>query len=391
MPCDHAAAQSSPRPEPYLDFRARAVPYSGPGREQPEPRETSEVLLGYFGPDNPDHANGGSVWRGVDMAIRRANAEGGYRGKPFRLVAAWSDNPWKGGVGGLARMAHRDRVWAILGGIDGPSAHLAEQVVAKANLPLVCPLNGDRTANAANVPWFFSAMPADHLQAPILADALVARSGPRGFAIVSTPEHDPRVYVGQIGQALRARKAAPKFAHVLAAENPDFAAAAQQVLADDVSAAMIAANARDSARLVQELRAAGFRGQIVGGHWMGRSAFEKLAGAAAEGVLFPLVVDPDAMPESFRSEYETRYHEPPDYAAAHGYDSANILIAAIRSGGLNRAKIGDALRTMGTYQGASGMIAWDSLGSNTRPVTLGTVHSGRILRASRDASSSPGR
>ena len=34
--------------------------------------------------------------------MRQANWQGGYKGKPFRLVPAWSDNPWKAGVAKLA-------------------------------------------------------------------------------------------------------------------------------------------------------------------------------------------------------------------------------------------------------------------------------------------------
>ena len=55
-------------------------------------------------------------------------------------------------------------------GSTGPSAHLAEQVVAKARLPLVCPVSSDRTANVANVPWMFSVLPGDNAQAPCLAE-----------------------------------------------------------------------------------------------------------------------------------------------------------------------------------------------------------------------------
>ena len=67
---------------------------------------------------------------------------------------------------------------------------------------------------------------------------------------------------------------------------------------------------------------------------------------------------------------------PPDYAAAHTFDSVNLLIAAIRHGGLNRAKIGDALRSASPSAGVTGPITWDSLGSNTRPVALGTIARG---------------
>ena len=95
-------------------------------------------------------------------------------------------------------------------------------------------------------------------------------------------------------------------------------------------------------------------------------------------MLFPLLCDPDALPASFRLEFENRYHVPPDYAAAHTYDALNLLIAAIRRAGLNRAKIGDALRELAPYPGVTGSIAWDKLGSNTRPVVLGTIRAGHV-------------
>ena len=74
---------------------------------------------------------------------------------------------------------------------------------------------------------------------------------------------------------------------------------------------------------------------------------------------------------------------PPDYAAAHAYDSVNLLIAAIRHGGLNRAKIGDALRSLIPLPGVTGTITWDSLGSNTRPVGAG--HDPRTGESSRSS------
>jgi len=113
------------------------------------------------------------------------------------------------------------------------------------------------------------------------------------------------------------------------------------------------------------------------------------AGPAAEGVLFPLLCEPDAMPASFRLEFENRYQVSPDYAAASTYDALNLLIAAIRRGGLNRAKIGDALGEVSPYPGVTGMIAWDKLGSNTRPVGLGTIRAGQVATAEGTKTRSP--
>jgi len=380
-----ARAQDPPAPpqapaRPFRDFRQQATPYVGPGRERIEMADLSEVLLGYFGPSDPDHPDGGDLWKAAELAVSQANALGGYQGKPFRLVAAWSDDPWKAGVAGIARMAYRDRVWAIVAGSDGPTAHLAEQVAVKARLPLVSPASSDRTANMANVPWMFSVLPGDHLQAPILAAALTTRSGRHGYSFLSSPDHDSRLFLAELERALKRQQSAPRFTHVLAPGEPEIRAVVRQLVSDHVAAVVIAAGAADSAHFVRELRAAGFRGQILGGHSMGRRQFLAAAGPAAEGVLFPLLCDPAAMPALFRLEFEMRYHVPPDYAAASTYDALNLLIAAIRRGGLNRAKIADALGELSPYTGVTGTIAWDKRGSNTRSVELGTIRAGQVVR-----------
>ncbi len=381
-----AQAQDPPVPpprapaRPFRDFRQQATPYAGPGRERAETADVSEVLLGYFGPSDPDHPAGGDLWKAAELAVCQANAQGGYQGKPFRLVASWSEDPWRTGIAGIARMAYRDRVWAIVGGSDGPTAHLAEQVAVKARLPLVCPTSSDRTANMANVPWMFSVLPGDHLQAPILAAVLTTRSGRHGYSFLSSPDHDARRFLAELERALKQHQSAPRFTHVLAPGDPAIGTVVRQVVSDEVTAVVIAAGPADSAHFVRELRAGGFRGLILGGHSMGRRQFLAAAGPAAEGVLFPLLCEPAALPASFRQEFETRYHVPPDYVAASTYDALSLLIAAIRRGGLNRAKIADALGQLNPYPGVTGTISWDKLGSNTRPVVLGTIRAGQVVR-----------
>ena len=55
------------------------------------------------------------------------------------------------------------------------------------------------------------------------------------------------------------------------------------------------------------------------------------------------------------------------------YDAVQLLVAAVRQAGLNRARIGDALRDLSPWDGVAGTVRWDTLGGNTRPAHLGTV------------------
>jgi branched-chain amino acid transport system substrate-binding protein len=126
---------------------------------------------------------------------------------------------------------------------------------------------------------------------------------------------------------------------------------------------VILADAPNSAAIIKAARASGFTGAILGGPWIARAAVEP----ALDGVLYPALGD---IPPAFRAKFAARYGRDPDYAAAHAYDAANIVIAAVRRAGLNRARIRDAVQALSPYPGVTGTIQWDPSGQNQRPVQL---------------------
>jgi len=366
---------NAPRPV-YRDGRKTPLEYAGPGRDVPDPHDVAEVRIGYFGPSDPNHPEGGDLWSAAQLAVEEANRQGGYRGKPFRLVAAWSDNPWTAGASHVTRMVFVDKVWAVVGGIDGPSTHLAEQVAAKALVAIVSPASTDRTANSAFVPWMFSCLPGDDRLAPLLADRIVRHKLQEGFVVVSADDHDSRVFHSQLRSVFRQRKIAPRREFVYQAVPGDPTPIVARVKESAPAAVVLLAGPAASARLVVALRQAGYRREILGGPWMGRRLFAERAASAADGVLFPLLYAPGENEKSFLARFRGRIPKEPDYASAATYDAVSLVVAAVRKAGLNRARIRDALRDQSPWKGASGIIQWDALGGNVRPVALGTVHNG---------------
>ena len=380
------AANTQPEKEtsrrPFFDARKRQANYEGPGREKSPPTDVNEILIGYFGPSTPSHPQAGEMWRAACLAIEQANRAGGYRGLPFRLVAAWSENPWGSGVKHVVRMAYIDKVWAIIGGIDGPSTHLAEQVVAKARLTLLNPASTDKTINLANVPWMFSCIPADHLQAPALADAISLYAGPKHFLLVSATDHDSHVLTVELKKSFTRRQIAPSHHFEFERRNQDYTKLAEKIMSTNVDTLVLIAGARDSARLISAVRKKGFKGYIFGGPSMGRRRFLSEAGRASEGVIFPLLYTPAKHSDSFEKQFASRFGAPPDYRAAYTYDAVNLLVAAIRKAGLNRARIRDLVRELSPFSGVTGTIKWDKLGANSQPVRLGAISAGRVIPAS---------
>ena len=353
---------------PYKDGRRLPGTFEGPGRELPEPN-VAEVLIGYYGPADESHPEGGILWQGATLAIEQANREGGYKGRPFRLVPRWSENPWRAGAALITRMAFVDRVWAIIGSIEGAGTHLAEQVVVKALLPLVNPVATDRSIHMAGVPWMFSTVQGDDLHSAVLARALRGRT----IVILSATDHDSRAFCGYLKPACGREDAKLKLQLEFEPGRPELSELARNASNARPDAIIVVAGARDSARLVKLLREEAFPGVIAGGPLFGRAEFAAQAGAAAAGALFPWVGDPTP---AFRRLFADRFGRQPDYAAACAYDSVRVVVAAIRGAGLNRARIRDAIAALPPYVGASGPIEWDEFGQNRRPPVLAMIRSG---------------
>jgi ABC-type branched-subunit amino acid transport system substrate-binding protein/dienelactone hydrolase len=365
---------------PFFDRRQVPLEDVGPGREDPDPQNVSEVRIGFFGPDDPAHAEGGDLWCAAVLAIEDANQHGGYRGKPFRLVARWSDNPWTGGAAHVTRMVYEDGVWAIVGGIDSASTHLAEQVTTKARLPLVCGASTDRTTNSAIVPWMFSVLPGNQLQAPLLAAELSGRIGSMPFVVIAGEDHESRSFLGALKRSLTANQLAPRFQFVYRPSDAGAVHVVRRALQSQPAAVMLVADAHGSAGLAREIRAAGFQGDIFGGPAMGRRRCLDQAGSAGEGIIVPLVVEPSDKWLALEATFQKRFQRRLDFAAAGTYDAVQLLVAAIRKAGLNRARIGDALRALAPWDGAAGPVRWDKLGGNTRPAHLAVVTQDRLAR-----------
>jgi branched-chain amino acid transport system substrate-binding protein len=279
-------------------------------------------------------------------------------------------------------MAYVHEVWAIVGGIDGPSTHLAEQVVAKARLTLLGPASTDKTVNLANVPWMFSCLPGDHLQAPVLAQAVASHVGQNPFLLVSAVDHDSHLFAAEFVKSLAQHELIPFRHFEFNPKERDFEELAERIAQSRTHALVLIAGAKPGAHLIRAVRGKSFEGPIFGGPCMGRRGFLEQAGNAAEGVIFPLLYTAGENSTGFEKKFTSRFGHCPDYAAAHSYEAVRLLIAAIREAGLNRVAICDTVRELSPWSGVTGTIEWDSLGANRRAVHLGTIRSGRVISAS---------
>jgi ABC-type branched-subunit amino acid transport system substrate-binding protein len=282
-------------------------------------------------------------------------------------------------VARVVRLVYDDGVWALVGSIDGAATHLAEQVVAKARLPLVSPVSTDGSVNLANVAWAFSCFPQDGAQATLLARAIAERVGSGPLALLSANDHDSHRAALLLEARLVALGVTPQLHVELEPGRADLDALVSTVVAARPAAVAILAGARESSTLVTALREGGFHRAVFGGPAMGRHAFLESAGAAAEGAVFPHLCDPRDGFDRLVERFEARAGRAPDCAAAQAYDAVRLVTRAIDSAGLNRARIRDAIRDLSPWVGAAGRVEWNPVGQNRRAPRLARIANGRVV------------
>jgi len=115
--------------------------YNGPPVADAPP---GPVRIGIFGPDAD---------REVETVSKLLAP---YAGR-YALTAVPSDVPWGQASTGLVKLIYDDRALVLIA-LDRNSSHLAEQLAAKAFVPVVA-ISADRSLTSVNVPWLFRMPP----------------------------------------------------------------------------------------------------------------------------------------------------------------------------------------------------------------------------------------
>ncbi|MCK4660398.1 MAG: ABC transporter substrate-binding protein [Phycisphaerae bacterium] len=386
---------------PFKEHFLEQMEYTGPGRAIPEPEDIETVKLGFIGPimgtvsvatggKSHEEALGIPMLRGSRLAIEQANQRGGYldRGIPFELVVSNDNGLWGASGNEIIKMAYKDRVWAILGTIDGANSHIAIRVALKAEITMMNTGDTDPTFIETNIPWVFRNIGDDRQQSYLLVDYLYRKLGYTRVGIIRASNRYGRFGVREILDGSR-RLSNPiilEMAYQVGAA--DFTLQLERLKATNCEAIVHWGDATDGAAILNQMREMGMDHPYYACDRCVSDEFLEIAGDNAEGVMCgypwdPTRDDPDL--EAFRTAYRERFSLEPDTYSAHAYDGMNLLIWAVQTVGLNRAKIRDILAHRAKpYKGVTGEIPFSACLDDLGEVFLTRVENGKWKFYSRE-------
>jgi len=361
------AAQAQPRP--HRDLSKAGSDFLGPGRDAPDPPLPETIRVGLLAPSRGKAAV--EFQRGTTLALEAANAAGGYRGRPFETVFRADDGPWGTAARRVVQLAYEDRVWAIVGGLDGHHTHLAELISAKLWVPVVTPWAADRTIDYANVPWVFRCPPDDGRQ----AEALLRHARERGLAPLLVLREDEReARVGDERLVDAARRLGLEAPDALVYPKLEPTRVVAEALRAAPAAILVWGRPQTALPLLRALRSGGFAGPLLVPASLVSQESATIPGIVATSALDPVGTGPAL--RDFTQRYAARFGANPEPLAVLSHDALTLTLAAIRQGGLNRARIRDALAATDVRL-ASGRLRFDGLGGNpAEPVVLRSTGTG---------------
>ena len=386
--------------QPYDLNYIRPNIYVGSGRDIPEPKDLTEVRIGFFAPveHSPEKPFGVRMLHGAQLALEEANARGGYGGKPFKLMLHndydnWQaktvygdDRPTDPSIWGspsdeTVKMVYDDQDWAIFGSISSETTHIALRVALKAEIPIVNSASTDPTIPETYIPWYFTTLQDDRVQGLTLARHIYTELGLKRVALLRINSR-----YGRFG-VIKFRDASRRLGHPVVIEQKflpgdiDYTRSLKIIQSSRADAIVLWTDEIPAANILKQMRVLGMKQRVFGAYRTLGPELLAEAGPAAEGFEAVFPYDPtrnDPKWLDFNTRFETRFHEKPEQFASLAYDAMNALLDTICKAGLNRARIHDALADIEEYDGVTAHMTFDPNQKNVAPMYMGTVHNGAI-------------
>ena len=388
--------------EAYYHHYTQTNVYSGAARDIPDPDldDLTEIRIGFLGPidKNPEQVFGQRMLNGAQLAVDEANARGGYCGKPFKLLPRNDYDNWQAqGVYGDARptneaiwgaassqavkMIYDDKDWAIFGSISSESTHIALRLALRAEIPIVNSASTDPTIPETYIPWFFTDLQDDRVQAYTLARHIYDQLKLKRLALLRVNNRYGRFGSPQFKEASQRLGHPVVIEQKFPAGTTDFRRELRSIQDSRAEGIVLWTDQAQTAMILKQMHELGMKQRVFGSYRTIGDDLIAQAGDLAEGfeAVFPYDASrPDPRWQKFNADYAAKYHEKPEQFASLAYDAMNVLLDSICEAGLNKARIMDALAQVYEYDGVTGQMAFDTNSKNTAPMYLARVHKGVI-------------
>lgn len=296
----------------------------------------------------------------VNLVINDLNTSGGINGKRVDLSLRACDGKWGAGSKQAVSLIYEEGANALIGFVDGRTAHLIEQVCTKAQIPFMSTYSPDPTLSKINIPWFFSSIPNAEQQAAILSREIFQNQGLENVVVVASDDYDAGHLLKSFSELVKKDRAfSPKTVRYQS-ENVDFKSLASELSESKTDGVVFFGNSKEYDDFIYYCNLA----KVSYSLFCPVMELEETIVNNSSLALFriePINWDKH-MGIAFRKRFRDTYHYTPGKSAAYVYDGINLVIEAIQNSGSSPDAIREGLVDL-EWEGLSGKLSFNASGS----------------------------
>ncbi|HXS38636.1 MAG TPA: ABC transporter substrate-binding protein [Stellaceae bacterium] len=287
---------------------------------------------------------------GTEIAIQRIN-ETQMLGKGRTLKVIIEDNAGdrNQAISLMNRFATSDNALAVLGVYGSYLSLPAAPVANELKIPFLAIAASPAIVQAG--PWSFILIEQPNDSMKLLAQYAAERLHVKTAALVFDRANDASVRLkDSFAKYLKERGGSVVSEDGISAQDTNFAPIATKIASEKIDALFLESVPSVAGNFLVQVRQAGLSPDVklLASGQVSSPVFRSIAGAAAEGILYPADYVADMSGEEnkyFADEYRKRSHKDPDQNAAWAYTGMLLLAHAIHDAGpgADRAKVRDAM------------------------------------------------
>lgn len=326
------------------------------------------IKIGFLIPMQPEKDGlSREAFYGARLAIEEANNK--KTDIPFKMIIRITEGPWGAGSKRAVDLVYKDEVCSMVTSLDGRNAHLAEQVITKAQVALIITRATDPTITKAFVPWVFRVIPNDEQQALVLAKNIYQVNNFKHLLILTGNTYDSK---GGANAFLREAQAGshPLPRQLFFDSDTDMKMLVEKIKNIKADAIVIFGLPEESSLLLNHIKFNNLNIPIFGpvsllyDNTLIYNNTEKEINVVAPGFL------QTKKGLTFQMSFKKRYGFTPGAVAANAYEGMMLMIHAIQKVGSDRDKIRQYFLQIKNYPGVNGIINFDENGNLKTELSL---------------------
>jgi branched-chain amino acid transport system substrate-binding protein len=361
-----------------------ALGFSGCKKPGGSTSDAATIRIGqYASLTGNEAAFGRSSDRGTQLAIEELNKQGGALGKKLELIT--EDTQSKEGESStvVTKLISRDNVIAVLGEVASGRSLEAAPICQQNKIPMISPSSTNPRVTQVG-DYIFRVCFLDSFQGDALARFALNTLKAKKIAIMSDVAAPYSVGLADYFRQSFTRRGGEVISEQkYSSRDTDFNAQLTAIKSSNPEAIFIPGYYQEAGLIIRQARQLGITVPLFGGDGWEAPELLQIAKESAEGTYYSTHYSPETQTpqvQNFVKAYKAKYGgETPDAMAALGYDSAAVLVDAIkRAGTTAEPQLRDAIAATKDFEGVTGKTTMDKNRDATKPATIITIKNGKF-------------